>query len=373
MLVLVIKSRTIERLLSFLFNILDKLFFKKEYIVFSTRSAKAYADNSKVLFEALLSKNPQKTFFFTKKKKILATIPKNGIYAYSPKGLYILLKSKLLVFTHGKFDFFPYLPRPHSQRTFLNLFHAIAVKKLADKASFSASKKKDIDSWDYFLVSSQFEKEFIKKQFGFDEKQMLSFGQPRNDIIVKNKLQPSSNSKKVVLYAPTFRDHTMTMLFPFEDANLLALDKFLGENSIEIMIRLHVHDEQKYSKRKIFKALKNIYFKGSDKIPSVNDYLHNVDMLISDYSSIVLDYLLLDRPIAYIPYDYDEYNEVRGFSFDYFKHLAGPVLQSQSDLQSFLLSDGEEHAEQRKSITTIFHQHQDGESTQRLIQFIESI
>ena len=118
---MVIKTRTIERLLSFLFNILDKLFFKKEYIVFSTRSAKAYADNSKVLFEALLSKNPQKTFFFTKKKKILATIPKNGIYAYSPKGLYILLKSKLLVFTHGKYDFFPYLPEPHSQRTFLNL------------------------------------------------------------------------------------------------------------------------------------------------------------------------------------------------------------------------------------------------------------
>jgi len=373
LLVLVIKREQIEHLLSFLFSILDKLFFKKEYIVFSTRSAKAYADNSKVLFEALLSTNPQKTFFYTKKKKILATIPKNGIYAYSPKGLYILLKSKLLVFTHGKYDFFPYLPRPHSQRTFLNLFHAIAVKKLADKASFSASKKKDIDSWDYFLVSSQFEKEFIKKQFGFDEEQILTFGQPRNDIIVKNKLISSDNGNKLVLYAPTFRDHTMTKLFPFDDADLLALDQFLRDNRIEIMIRLHVHDEQKYSKRTIYKNLQNIYFKGSDKIPSINDYLHHVDMLISDYSSITLDYLLLDRPVAYIPYDYDEYNKVRGFSFDYLKHLAGPVLKTQSDLQSFLLTDGKEHAAQRNTIKNIFHEHQDGKSTQRLIQFIENI
>ena len=373
MLVLVIKREQIERLLSFLFNILDKLFFKKEYIVFSTRSAKAYADNSKVLFEALLSKSPQKTFFYTKKKKILATIPKNGIYAYSLKGLYILLKSKLLVFTHGKHDFFPYLPKPHSQRIWLNLFHAIAVKKLADKESFSASKKKDIDRWDYFLVSSQFEKDFIKTQFGFDEEQMLTFGQPRNDIIVKNKTKVSANSNRVVLYAPTFRDHTMTKLFPFDDADLLALDQFLSDNRIEIMIRLHIHDEQKYAKRKVFKTLQNIYFKGSDKIPSVNDYLHHVDMLISDYSSITLDFLLLDRPVAYIPYDYDEYNEFRGFSFDYLKHLAGPVLKTQSDLQSFLLSDGKEYAEQRDSIKNIFHEHQDGKSTQRLIQFIENL
>lgn len=362
-----------EFLMSFLFNLLDKLFSNKEFIVFSTRSAKAYADNSKALFEGLLSINPEKTFFYTKNKKILATIPKNGIYAYSPKGLYILLKSKLLVFTHGKSDFFPYCPGKHPQRTFLNLFHAIAVKKLADKESFSASKKKDIDSWDYFLVSSQFEKEFIKKQFGFDDDQILTLGQPRNDIIVKSKTKPSANGNKLVLYAPTFRDHATTELFPFDDVDLIALDQFLSDNRIEIMIRLHIHDEQKYSKHKVFNELKNIFFSGSDKIPSVNDYLHNIEMLISDYSSITLDYLLLDRSVAYIPYDYDEYNEVRGFSFDYFKHLAGPVLQTQSDLQSFLLSDGKEHAGQRKSIKNIFHQHQDGKSTQRLIQFIENI
>jgi len=363
-------KKQIELLIPFLFRFLDNLFFKKEYIVFSARSAKAYADNSKVLFEGLLPRHPHKTFYYTKKKSVLATIPQNGVYAYSFKGIYVLLKSRILVFTHGKSDFFPYCPDRHPQRLFLNLFHAVAVKKVGPNGSLSAIK--EIDKWDYFIVSSAFEKAFIKEQYGFDDEQMLIYGQPRNDIIVQNTSIPSTHQNKLVLYAPTFRENTLTKLFPFEDVDLLALDAFLEKNNIEIMIRLHVQEEQKYAGRAIFKQLKNIYFKGSDKIPSVNDYLHNIDLLISDYSSITIDYLLLDRPIAYIPYDFEEYNSTRGFSFDYFEHLAGPLLKSQSDLQAFLLNQTDSYAENRIALKNLFHKYQDGKSTERLIQFIEN-
>ncbi len=364
-------KKKIELLIQFLFDFTDKLFFKKEFIVFSARSANAYADNSKILFEALLKKNTGKIFYYTKNRKVLECIPQNGVYAYSFKGVYVLLKSRILVFTHGSSDFYPYFPDVHPKRIFINLFHAIAIKKTGLKSSLTAAN--EIKKWNYFIVSSDFEKGFIKKQYGFNDNQILICGQPRNDIIIKNNLKPSSHEKKLILYAPTFREQSLTKLFPFKDVNLEALDRFLGENSIEIMIRLHINEEKKYKNNYIFQQLKHIYFLGSNKIPSINDYLHNVDMIVSDYSSITLDYLLLNRPICYLPYDYDQYNTNRGFSFDYFKYLAGPIIKNQNDFQSFLLTKEDDYIEKRIELKNLFHKYQDGQSTKRLIKFIEKI
>ena len=151
------------------------------------------------------------------------------------------------------------------------------------------------------------------------------------------------------------------------------MDQYLEKNNLQIMIRLHINDQKKYKNNSDFIHLKNIFFAGSDQIPTINDFLHQIDFLITDYSSIALDYLLLDRPIAYIPYDYTSYEKERGFSFDYFDHLAGPVLKSQRDLLSFLKKDHKEFKVKRSLLKEQFHQHQNGQSSERLYQFIKTL
>ena len=364
-------KKVLEAIIRILFNFLDFFFQKKTYIVFSTRSAKDYADNSKVLFEEFLSNNATNVFFYTKKKSVLLKIPENGLYAYSFKAIYILLKSKVLIFTHGSKDFFPYTPKKHPKRTFINLFHAIAVKKIGD-VNFS-NQKKEVDLWDYFLVSSHFEANFIKKQFGLTDQNMLVFGQPRNDILVINSQSSEKRSKMLILYAPTFRDFSDTKLFPFEDKDLDLLDSFLSENNMEIVIRLHINDENRYKKSVLYSNLKNIHFSGSKETPSVNDILHTFDLLISDYSSIVLDYLLLNKPVIYLPYDYDEYKQVRGFSFDFHKHRAGPIANTQKELILFLSKNEDKYRKKRLELTHLFHKYQDGKSSKRLYNFINKL
>ena len=361
-------KKSIEESIRIVFNLFDRLVYKKKYIVFSSRGAKAYADNSKVLFEKFISEDIENVYYYTKNRSTLQSIPKNSIYAYSIRGFYILIRARILVFTHGSSDYFPYFPSKHPQRIFINLFHAIAVKRVG--ITNKTSNIREVNKWNYFVVSSEFEKEFIKKQYLFNDDQILNFGHPRNDILINNSPKSSKYTNKLVLYAPTFRDSTITKLFPFEDSDLLILDEFLLNNGIEIMIRLHINEEVKYKDHEVYKKLNNIYFEGSDKIPSINDFLHNVDMLITDYSSITLDYLLLNKPIAYIPYDFQEYNSKRGFSFDYYKYLAGPVLKSQNDLKSFLLMDSDSFSDKKKTLKKLFHNHQDGRSTERLFKFI---
>jgi CDP-glycerol glycerophosphotransferase (TagB/SpsB family) len=352
------------------FSLLDLIFFKqKKYIVFSTRVGKDYADNSKFIYEYFLSKNNDNVFFFTKKKEVLKKIPKNGIYAYSWKGLSILLRAKILVFTHGSGDFFPYFPDKSANRIFINLFHAIAVKKVGNGINNTKEIKHEIAKWSFFIVSSDFEKSFIKEQYLLKESQIITLGQSRNDILIKNK---NKNAKrKRVLYAPTFRDSTMTKLFPFEDQDLDSLDVFLQRKNIDIIIRLHINEENNYKDLKKYKKLKNIRFEGTDISPSINDVLHTFSFVISDYSSIIIDYLLLNRPVAYIPYDYKEYEKERVFSFDFFKNQAGPSIYSQKELIAFLDSKEDKFFNRRIELANKFHQFQDGKSTKRLYNFIK--
>ena len=359
-----------EHIIRFLFSLFDR-FFSKKFIVFSCRAAKGYSDNAKILYEKFLSEGESDIFFYTKKRSVLESIPKNSIYAYSLKGVYVLLRTRILIFTHGAADFQPYFPTKNGGRIFINLFHAIAVKKLATQ--ISKKRQYYINLWDYFLVSSDFESQFIKKQFGLDQDQILVFGQPRNDTIIQNLSKSNDSDKQLALYAPTFRDNSLVELFPFKDVNLIKLDEFLEEKNLQIMIRLHINDELKYKSKFKYINLKNIFFTGSDKISSINDFLHNVNFLITDYSSISIDFLLLDRPIAYIPYDFDNYEKERGFSFDFLKHTAGPILDSQESLKSFLLNEEYDYSSKRRELKDLFHENQDGKSSEKLYQFIKQL
>lgn len=276
-----------------------------------------------------------------------------------------------MIFTHGLADFQPYFPEKNNGRIYFNLFHAIAVKSLSK--NLTEKDKKNINEWDYFLVSSDFESKFIHNQYRISYEKILILGQPRNDVIINKQKLNSNSEKKIVLYAPTFRDNSIIKLFPFKDINLKSLDDFLGNHNFEIMIRLHVNDENQYRIDEKYKYLNNIYFTGSYNIPSINDYLHNIDFLITDYSSISLDFLLLDRPIAYIPYDYHEYLAYRGFSFDFYKYTAGPILKCQEDLMTFLELKKDDFKTKRNEMRNLFHKHQNGRSSNNIYEFIKNL
>ena len=363
--------KMLEQLTEFVFDLLDLITPTKRYIVFSTRSANDYADNSKVLFEHFLSEKREDVFFYTKRKDVLGKIPKNGIYAYSIKGIYILLHSRILVFTHGSSDYSPFIPKKTHKRIFINLFHAIAVKKVGHRNNTASME--EVKKWDYFLVSSEMESSFIQKQYTLNPEQILVTGQPRNDALASEPKDERIGSAKLFLYAPTFRDTSVTTLFPFADKDIHKLDDFLGEINAKIMVRIHINEEKVYTKSGEYIDLKNIFFAGSDVHPSVNDILPRFDGLITDYSSICLDFLLLNRPIAYIPYDFQSYEKVRGFSFDYYKHLAGPALNSQKELVGFLELKEDTFAAKRTELKNIFHAYQDGKASERLYNVINAL
>ena len=114
-----------------------------------------------------------------------------------------------------------------------------------------------------------------------------------------------------------------------------------------------------------------------DRSLSLYEFLGATDLLISDISSVVIDYLLLDRPVIHAFSDLEEYETSRGFTVDPIESIfAGPVVSSSSELYEALevvISGGDPCAIKRREILELSHAHTDGESSRRLLASIGMI
>ncbi len=186
------------------------------------------------------------------------------------------------------------------------------------------------------LASSDFVADIISRCMGFSKKRVLVNGQPRTDALFFKPLQfpELDKSQFNILYAPTWRQHSQVKLFPFEDFSAQELESFLIKNNISIFIRFHPAYEESIPKEIL--SLKNISLFSAKKYREVMDYINCFDSLITDYSSIYLDYMLLERPIVFLPYDLQEYEGSVGFTMDYMENTPGPKPDKFTDFLKIL-------------------------------------
>lgn len=188
----------------------------------------------------------------------------------------------------------------------------------------------------YSLASTEFISEIISKCLNFSKKHILISGQPRTDSIFYEPVTCSELNKNKfnILYAPTWRQYSPLILFPFDDFDSIKFENFLTENNIHIWIRFHPAYEETIPKDIL--KIKNISLFSAKKYPEVMDYINCFDSLITDYSSIYLDYMLLEKPIMFLPYDLDEYEKLIGFTMDYMENTPGPKPNNLEDFMKYL-------------------------------------
>jgi CDP-glycerol glycerophosphotransferase (TagB/SpsB family) len=108
-----------------------------------------------------------------------------------------------------------------------------------------------------------------------------------------------------------------------------------------------------------------------DRIEDIQDLLPEVDLLITDYSSIALDFFLTGRPVIFFPYDLEEYDARRGFSIDYLKDLPGPFAFDGEELLERLRtseswSGSTEYRRKYAAVRDRYHKYKDARSAERL-------
>ncbi|CDZ99249.1 Putative CDP-glycerol:glycerophosphate glycerophosphotransferase [Jeotgalicoccus saudimassiliensis] len=178
----------------------------------------------------------------------------------------------------------------------------------------------------YIVVSSNEMAYIFNEAFGAGPERIIKSGVPRTDFFYDKeqvtaaadsiyKSLPELKNKKVLLYAPTFRDDE------FDVKNIqLDITQMKKELSDEYHLLLKLHPAVKLSG-----FTNDLFVTDVSHGFNINSLLAAADILITDYSSIPFEFSILKKPMIFYPYDLNDYSESRGLWFNYQSYMPGPV------------------------------------------------
>jgi len=231
----------------------------------------------------------------------------------------------------------------------IQVWHSsIAFKKFGldsdgNDVEISDKIRKITRQYTHVVVNSEKIKPIFAQAFGVGLDQVVVTGNPRTDFYFDPELirearqrfesafRSRIRGRKVLIYAPTFRDHELnsgTAGNPIKLAfNIDQLYETL-RNDYVLLIKLHPRIGDRLDMdRKYHDFLIDV-----SHYPNLNDLLVASDVLITDYSSIILEFALMGKPIIFYPYDLEEYDENRGFYYNYKKYVPGPIVYDTAQL-----------------------------------------
>ena len=233
----------------------------------------------------------------------------------------------------------------------------------------------------HLIVNSPSIKKVYGGAFGVPEDFIYPIGLPKTDELLRRMKSAEAagkwsdkeyiyqkyhipSDKKLILYAPTFRDT------PEQNPRLIELVKELSHKLSEeycIGLRLHPHIAKSFQTEELGNQICQMSFE-----KDVNTVLLAADLLITDYSSIVFEYCLTKRPMIFYAYDYDDFSDNgRGFYYDYESFVPGPVAYQCSEVVEIIKNK----AFELYRIDDFIHRnyiYTDGNATERLIELIKS-
>lgn len=232
---------------------------------------------------------------------------------------------------------------------------------------------------------------FLCACYGTLAKDYVVTGMPRNDLLfVTNGRQnmldkfPNSKGKKIILYMPTFRELNDGIkngdengyLFYWSDFDIEELQRFCRKNNIFFLFKLHPSDESKVKEWCIESDCLGVLTDQKLGDKAMYEFLNGADALITDYSSVYFDFLLLNRMIIFTNRDEERYESNRGLILEPLEFWRpGPLVNSISALYEELgkvIEGRDDFVEERAKLMPFVHKYMDGNSTQRLFDFMRN-
>ncbi|CAM5337083.1 Bifunctional glycosyltransferase family 2 protein/CDP-glycerol:glycerophosphate glycerophosphotransferase OS=Streptomyces rimosus subsp. rimosus (strain ATCC / DSM 40260 / JCM 4667 / NRRL 2234) OX=1265868 GN=SRIM_015640 PE=3 SV=1 [Streptomyces rimosus subsp. rimosus] len=370
-------------------EVFSKLPVHKGLVVFESHLGKQYSDSPRAIyeemrrqgvdFEAVWAYDGKKPDGFPKD----ATLVKRWSWPY----LRALAQAEFWIDNQG----FPLRLNKRPETTYIQTWHGSALKRMGFdeprmKLKTRAAKEefqKVLDRFDHFLVRSEHDVRTLARAFRLRDEVLLRSGYPRNDALVAARVAEETSGvrergplaeelgigadKTVLLYAPTFRANPNG-----------SVRGFFGRPSTWTSSPSASATASCCSMRSHY--LNNVVLPPSvrGKVIDVTGQhditplLQLADAMITDYSSVMFDYALLDRPMLFFAYDYDEYaNEARGTYFDLKEKAPGPVLGTAEELFEAIenlkaADDG--HREARRRFTAEFGEYDQGDAARMIVE-----
>lgn len=334
-----------------------------------------------------------KAIWITPNKNIVKELCAHGYKAYyknSIQGIYYCLRAKYYILNVDilNAEISKWLSGGAIK---INLWHGIPLKHIGNDNNknyvFRPKWQKLIHQTliqknDYMIANSKYDGDIDKTAFFMQDSQIKILGSPRIDTIfncikdenlfmekdINNIINMKKNGKKLFLYMPTYRDtgkSTTTWI------NSNTLYDFLEKNNIVLLCKLHPVDSNNLN----FQSNDLIYV--IDNNSDINAILKYTDALITDYSSVAFDYLLLDKPIIYHAPDLDEYQQTcHGFYINFSDFTMGDVTSDTNQLinsMQKIIQGDDGYQSSRRDLREKLFIYGDDNNSKRVAQFIKQL
>ncbi len=232
----------------------------------------------------------------------------------------------------------------------------------------------------HLIVNSKRTKLEYASAFGVKEDKIFIYGLPRTDLFFDQdkmeqrkrefyKQYPNLIGKKLVLYAPTFRDQEIKHPKLMLDTKLL---EDMEHSNFVFLFRLHPFVEKAHEKlwNQLSQQDKGSNIVSMSSYPDISTLLLVADYLITDYSSVIFEYCLLEQPILFYAYDLEEFSEHgRGFYQNYQEYVPGPIVTNTKEIIK-LLEEDQFNLDQIRCFKGSNYQYLDGKASKRIHQNI---
>lgn len=365
---------------------------KKNLLVFGSYYGYKFTGNPKYFYLYLLRKKDSQydPYWVTRNMAIYHEL-KKGLkpvaYLYSFSGIWKILRAEYLFIGEAAQDI--------TGRTFLlgnfniiESWHATPLKDISIRGKFNRTPYQklfnfilyqELKLYEFVLSCSDSASKNLRSYFIKNDIQVL--GYPRNDIFYDHRLSYRNYKNylglhryhKTLLYAPTFRDHKNNVM-PFSPKFLAKLNRYLKQNNYILLVKDHPIS--------IFgRRLKNINLSHirdvTDACDDIQELLIHADILITDYSGTIFEYCLINRPIIFYCYDYDDYlRNCRQMCYDYFREMPGPFARNEEALIPLIENAAQwfwqvTYKKRYNRLRDRFNKFQDGQSCERLYEYIK--
>jgi CDP-glycerol glycerophosphotransferase (TagB/SpsB family) len=387
----------IRYLLWYLLSIPAAIFatVRGDRVILASNRGEGLTGNARHLFETWQKDGSFDVWAVVSNKEIYKEL--SGQYphillAFSWDALKVSTQSRFFILTHGRLD----VPFCGLRKTIIQTWHGIPFKAIGFYRNNKASEKIrnllykwfDYDSVDYFLSSSAFVTKLLMQVFRQKPEKFLEIGFPRNDvflleikksehILTKVLKERPPSFKKVILYTPTYRPYR-SVYFPFADRSEKsdAFIELLQSTDSVCLVKSH-SNQQLVLDSSLGESGRIIDISNYTGLPDLQEILLKTDILITDYSSVSIDSLLMDMQCVYITSDIEEYIHATGeFCCDYNSLAAGVHVRSMADMiyeLNELIQSRDRFEEERRSARELFFPFTTDTSTNRLASFMKQV
>jgi len=366
----------------------------KNIWVFGAWNGLRYADNSRSLFLYVRNKHPEiKAIWLSRDNAIVTKVWHEGGSAYSVnslKGIYFSLLAKYVLISSGRKDVNSLFI---NGAKWIQLWHGSPAKKIGldDKYSnlntfFHRKIVKNLfpfasELTNHKIVSNAaFFTPILASAFGVSMDRILETGSPRNDVFFNREQHPFNRELrekfvdcKIVYYLPTFRGGGVpSSLFSLKEYDSKKVESFLERQNIVLVSKGHFVDNRIATEDEA----QRVYHLSDDNVDDLNFMLKDSDLLITDYSSIYFDFLLIEKPVIFGAFDLEEYTSgKRELPFEYEEVVAGPIVKDWDSLMKSLetIWGDKKYQDLVKEKNRIFNKYHDAENSKRVFEAVSSL